>query len=72
MASQVLSGTGDVTYTNNTGQNVRIVINYMRIYNTSSTVTAVALLYHLVVYRLRQELMVVLLEEVLQGLPTGQ
>ena len=30
MASQVLSGTGDVTYTNNTGQNVRIVINYMK------------------------------------------
>ena len=40
MASQVLSGTGDVTYTNNTGQNVRIVINYMRFNNTSSTVTA--------------------------------
>ena len=31
MASQVLSGTGDVTYTNNTGQNVRIVINYVRL-----------------------------------------
>lgn len=29
MASQVLSGTGNVTYTNSTGQNVRIVINYM-------------------------------------------
>jgi len=29
MASQVLSGTGNVSYTNNTGQNVRIVINYM-------------------------------------------
>lgn len=29
MASQVLSGSGDVTYTNNTGQNVRIVINYL-------------------------------------------
>ena len=40
MASQVLSGTGDVTYTNNTGQNVRIVINFMRFSNTSSTVTA--------------------------------
>ena len=36
MASQVLTGTGDVTYTNNTGQNVRIVINYMRIDNDSS------------------------------------
>lgn len=30
MASQVLSGTENVSYTNNTGQNVRIVINYMR------------------------------------------
>lgn len=29
MASQVLSGSSDVSYTNNTGQNVRIVINYM-------------------------------------------
>lgn len=29
MASQVLSGTGNVTYTNNTGQNVRVVINYL-------------------------------------------
>ena len=30
MASQVLSGTSNPTYTNNTGQNVRVVINYMR------------------------------------------
>lgn len=30
MASQVLSGSGNVSYTNNTGQNVRIVINYMQ------------------------------------------
>ena len=29
MASQVLSGSGNVSYTNNTGQNVRVVINYM-------------------------------------------
>jgi hypothetical protein len=29
MASQVLSGASNPTYTNNTGQNVRIVINYM-------------------------------------------
>ena len=29
MAAQVLSGTGNVTYTNSTGQNVRIVINYL-------------------------------------------
>ena len=28
MASQVLSGSGNVTYTNNTGQNVRVVINF--------------------------------------------
>ena len=28
MASQVLSGTGNVSYTNNTGQNVRVIINY--------------------------------------------
>ena len=30
MASQILSGTGDVTYSNNTGENVRFVINYMK------------------------------------------
>ena len=29
MASQVLSGTSNPSYTNNTGQNVRVVINYM-------------------------------------------
>ena len=29
MASQVLSGSGSVSYTNNTGQNVRVVINFM-------------------------------------------
>ena len=29
MAATVLSGTGSVTYTNSTGQNVRVVINYM-------------------------------------------
>ena len=31
MAAQVLSGTGNVTYTNTTGQNVRIVVNYVTI-----------------------------------------
>ena len=36
MASQVLSGTGNVSYTNNTGQNVRVVINYMKIDNSSN------------------------------------
>jgi hypothetical protein len=30
MASQVLSGASNPSYTNNTGQNVRVVINYMR------------------------------------------
>lgn len=29
MASQILSGSGNLSYTNNTGQNVRIVIVYM-------------------------------------------
>lgn len=29
MATQVLSGSSNPTYTNNTGQNVRIIINYM-------------------------------------------
>jgi hypothetical protein len=29
MASQVLSGSGNVSYTNNTGQNVRVIINYL-------------------------------------------
>lgn len=29
MASQVLSGSSNATYTNTTGQNVRIVINFM-------------------------------------------
>jgi len=31
MASQVLTGTNGVSYTNSTGQNVRIVINYMKV-----------------------------------------
>ena len=34
MAAQVLSGSGNVTYTNSTGQNVRLVINYLK--NSSS------------------------------------
>ena len=29
MATQVLSGQGDITYTNSTGQNVRLVINFI-------------------------------------------
>ena len=36
MASQVLSGSSNVSYTNNTGQNVRIVINYMAGVNVST------------------------------------
>ena len=31
MAAQELSGSGNVTYTNTTGQNVRIVLNYVNI-----------------------------------------
>ena len=30
MAAQVLSGSGNVSYTNSTGQNVRLVINYLQ------------------------------------------
>ena len=29
MASQVLSGSGSLSYTNNTGENVRVIINYL-------------------------------------------
>jgi hypothetical protein len=39
MASEVRSGTGNFTYTNSTGQNVRVVINYMR----SNSTTGLAL-----------------------------
>jgi hypothetical protein len=42
MASQVLSGTNtNLTYTNNTGQNVRVVINYLK-FSSSGTVTMTA------------------------------
>ena len=37
MAAQVLSGTGNVSYTNSTGQNVRIVINYLATPDVQST-----------------------------------
>ena len=30
MAATVLSGNGAVAYTNNTGQNVRVIINYFK------------------------------------------
>ena len=39
MASQVYSGTGNFTYTNNTGQNVRVVINFLRAFNPNPTPT---------------------------------
>jgi hypothetical protein len=39
MASTVLSGTGPVTYTNNTGQNVRVVINYMANYSAGNYIS---------------------------------
>ena len=41
MAAQVLNGTGNVSYTNSTGQNVRVVINYM--HSPDSTDTTFAL-----------------------------
>jgi len=34
MASTVLSGSGNVTYTNSTGQNVRVLINFMQASST--------------------------------------
>jgi len=39
MASQVLSGTSNPSYTNNTGQNVRVVINYMAFGSVTGSVT---------------------------------
>ena len=39
MAAQVLSGSGSVTYTNSTGQNVRIVINFLRTGLESATMS---------------------------------
>jgi len=41
MAAQVLHGSGNVTYTNSTGQNVRVVINYLEV-NTASTISVTA------------------------------
>lgn len=41
MAAQVLHGSGNVTYTNSTGQNVRVVINYLEI-NSASTISVTA------------------------------
>ena len=39
MAAQVLSGEGNVTYTNSTGQNVRLVINYLENDISTATIT---------------------------------
>ena len=36
MAAQVLSGSGNVSYTNSTGQNVRLVINYLELGGSSN------------------------------------
>ena len=36
MAAQVLSGSGNITYTNTTGQNVRIVVNLIRVGNSNT------------------------------------
>ena len=40
MAATILNGEGSVSYTNNTGQNVRIIINYLINYgNATGTIT---------------------------------
>ena len=39
MAAQALGGTGNVSYTNSTGQNVRIVINYLRVGDETTTMS---------------------------------
>ena len=39
MAAQVLSGSGNVSYTNSTGQNVRLVINYLKNITAAGTMT---------------------------------
>ena len=39
MAAQVLSGSGNVSYTNSTGQNVRLVINYFETTGSTTVVT---------------------------------
>ena len=36
MAAQVLSGSGNVSYTNSTGQNVRLVINWLEVSDDST------------------------------------
>ena len=37
MAAQVLGGNGNVSYTNSTGQNVRLVINYLKVKDNPSS-----------------------------------
>ena len=44
MAAQVLSGSGNVSYTNSTGQNVRLVINYLQVSSvTTLTIPGVSI-----------------------------
>lgn len=43
MASQILSGSSNVGYTNNTGGNVRVIINYMSGTNISMSWAGVAI-----------------------------
>jgi len=39
MAAQVLSGSSDATYTNNTGENVRVIINFMESSSTGLSIS---------------------------------
>ena len=39
MSAQVLSGSSDATYTNNTGENVRVIINYMQSSSTGLSIS---------------------------------
>ena len=39
MAAQGLSGSGNVSYTNSTGQNVRVVVNYLKNIKAAGTMT---------------------------------
>ena len=39
MAAQVLSGSGNLSFTNSTGQNVRLVINYLELDNVGGDTT---------------------------------
>jgi hypothetical protein len=43
MAATILSGTGNVSWTNNTGGNVRVVVNYFGSNNVASTTNGVGI-----------------------------